>query len=283
MGNEARPNHPVPPLPDDYLERVDRAWDALEEGNIEEAGSDAEVLMDETEEHPEVRFLFGAALLESGLHSEALKHLEASKGLVDDPVMHHFYLASARFENLEVEAAADLYKSVIREEAAAAPPHYGLAQCYEFLGRYDEAEHAYEEAHRLEPETFPLPTRMKAAAFEKVVGEAVELLPEEITKHLDRVSIIVEPMPSRETLLSESEDQTISPGVFGLFVGPSFREFWELAHASVPPTVFIFQRNLERVCRTREELIQEIELTLYHELGHFLGLSEEELEERGLE
>jgi predicted Zn-dependent protease with MMP-like domain len=45
----------------------------------------------------------------------------------------------------------------------------------------------------------------------------------------------------------------------------------------------LYQRNLERFVRSREELVEEIRVTLVHEVGHFLGLDEEELYRRGLD
>ena len=50
----------------------------------------------------------------------------------------------------------------------------------------------------------------------------------------------------------------------------------------LPPRIHLFQRNLERFAVDREELQEEIAVTLYHELGHYLGLDEEELEELDL-
>ncbi len=51
----------------------------------------------------------------------------------------------------------------------------------------------------------------------------------------------------------------------------------------LPSAILLYQRNLERFVRTREELVEEIRITLVHEVGHFLGLDEDELYERGLE
>jgi predicted Zn-dependent protease with MMP-like domain len=50
-----------------------------------------------------------------------------------------------------------------------------------------------------------------------------------------------------------------------------------------PSSIVLFQRNLERAARTRDELLEQIRITLVHEVGHYLGLSEDELYERGLE
>ena len=285
MSKKHDPTGSYPPLSPELMERVDRAWDALEDGDIDSAGAEAEEMMAETDEHPEVRFLLGAALLESGEHRDALKQLLSCDGIVEDQVVHRFYLASALYENLRVEEASEMFKRVAKDEDDAGPPWYGLAECYVFLGRYEEAEAAYEEAHRLEPEDFPLPVRMTRDAFEAVVAEAIENLPEELRKHLQvEVPVVVEPMPTRETRMAESEEEdTISPGVLGLFVGPNLKERSSLDTYLLPPTIFIYQRNLERFCMTQEELIHEIQLTLHHELGHYLGLEEEELHERGLD
>lgn len=283
MSEKYRTRQPIPPLPKKFLERVDRAWDALEDGDPETAGLEAEEMMEETEEHPEVRFLLGAALLESGLHGEALEHLQACDGMVEDPLVHRFYLASALYENLRMDEAERIFRDVIGEEPDAAPPVYGLAQCLEFTGRLEDAEAAYEKAHAIDPEGFPLPIRMKREGFERVVREAAELLPEDIRNQLKEVPIVVEDLPTREILLSEGDEEPITPAVLGLFIGQNLKERSVFDPVVAPPSIFIYQRNLERFCQTREELIQEIRLTLYHELGHFLGLSEEELEARGLE
>jgi predicted Zn-dependent protease with MMP-like domain len=46
--------------------------------------------------------------------------------------------------------------------------------------------------------------------------------------------------------------------------------------------VFLYQKNIERMVKTRDEAAREIRITLLHETGHFFGLSEEELDEMGL-
>jgi predicted Zn-dependent protease with MMP-like domain len=283
MSGTSRHRRKHPPLKKEHLDRVDHAWDALEDGDPESAGLEAEELMLETEEHPEVRFLLGAALLESGDPVGALEQLRLCDGQVDDGVVHRYYLASALFENHLFDEAVPLFREVAAAEASEAPPAYGLAECLEFVGEYDEAERSYERAHEIDPEGFPLPIRMKVDGFREVVAEAVEHLPDELRTHLRHLPVVVEDLPTREVLAHESGDEPLTPTVLGLFYGPSLREQSVFDPVTVPPTIFVYQRNLERFCRTREELIEEIRLTLYHELGHYLGLSEEELEERGLE
>ena len=46
--------------------------------------------------------------------------------------------------------------------------------------------------------------------------------------------------------------------------------------------VLLFKRNLEKICRDRDDLVEQIQVTVRHEIGHHLGLSEEDLERLGL-
>ena len=54
------------------------------------------------------------------------------------------------------------------------------------------------------------------------------------------------------------------------------------AQASDLTRVVLFKRNLEKVCRDRDDLVEQIQVTVRHEIGHHLGLSEEDLERLGL-
>lgn len=272
----------VPPLSDETIDRIDAAWDSLEKGDLDVAGAEAEHLMEETSGHPEVRFLLGAALLESGFAAEGLEHLEAAEGKVDNPNVHGYYLASAFYEVARFDESEALFRKVLESEKDRAPVLYGLAQVLEHLGRYGEAEEMYDEACRDDAECYPLPTRMQREAFEKVVWEAAQALPPELQAHLKDVAIVVQDLPEKDVLIEEA-GEPITPSVLGLFVGRNLREQSVYAPPDLPPTIFIYQRNLERQCPTRDELVHEIYLTLYHELGHYIGLEEDELEARGLE
>ena len=53
--------------------------------------------------------------------------------------------------------------------------------------------------------------------------------------------------------------------------------------SNLPGAIVLFRRNLSRYARNREELLDELRVTIFHEVGHFLGLDEEDLEKRGLD
>jgi predicted Zn-dependent protease with MMP-like domain len=278
-GNE---KPPVAELPDDILERLDEAWEMLEHGDADEAGMEAEELTRITRGHPEARFLLGAALLDLGDPAEALKELRASEEKVSDPELLRYYVASTLYELARFEEAEAILRPLREIEEDRAAVEFALAEVLEHLGRAEEADEGFRAANNLDPEAFPLPMRMPRAEFDAVVEEASAALPQDLRDHLKEVAVVVEDLPRRELFDAEDGD-TLSPSLLGLFVGHNLREESVFALPGLPRTIFLYQRNLERECRTRDELVHEIRQTLFHELGHYLGLEEEDLEARGLE
>ena len=75
----------------------------------------------------------------------------------------------------------------------------------------------------------------------------------------------------------------IEPDTLGLFVGPEFA-YEESAASPLPPQIILFLANIWDHAETDEELFrEEVHTTLLHELGHYLGLDEDDLFDRGLE
>jgi predicted Zn-dependent protease with MMP-like domain len=156
----------------------------------------------------------------------------------------------------------------------------GLAA--EYLGRGRDAERMLARARELEPESFPPPVSLSPEAFEAAVEEALERLPEPVRRYLSNVAISVEDLPSAEEL--RGSDPPLSPSILGIFRGAPLPQKASMDPWShFPSSIALFQRNLERYARDPEELAREIEVTLLHEVGHFLGLDEEGLRERGLD
>jgi len=117
---------------------------------------------------------------------------------------------------------------------------------------------------------------MTRSEFNQVVERALALLPDDIRRALDNLAVIIEDYPSPDDLAGvglEPED-----ALFGLFRGQPIteRSFFERG-GHLPNEIILFQRELEDCCASRRELIEEITLTLIHEVGHYLGLDEEEL------
>ena len=69
----------------------------------------------------------------------------------------------------------------------------------------------------------------------------------------------------------------------GAFSDPESRMYRVVSRALYPDTIYIFKGPLEEMCASLEELEEEIEITVVHEIAHFIGISEERLAELGYE
>ncbi|RJQ50254.1 MAG: metallopeptidase family protein [Desulfobacteraceae bacterium] len=115
--------------------------------------------------------------------------------------------------------------------------------------------------------------------FDRIVMRAIRRIPEEIRNHLDNLLISVQKRPSPELLeeMGIPADETL----FGVFQGTPLVERSVMDRPLFPDTIFLFQEPLLEACANVEELEKEIEITVVHELAHFLGFSEEDLAELG--
>lgn len=104
--------------------------------------------------------------------------------------------------------------------------------------------------------------------FDKLVDEALQKLPQVFRAKLSNLAIIVEDLPPRE------------PGreglLLGLFHGVPRTEKSSF-QATPPDRIFLYQKNIEALCSTDEDVRREVRNTLLHELGHYFGLTEDEL------
>jgi len=113
--------------------------------------------------------------------------------------------------------------------------------------------------------------------FDALVDEAVRSIPARFRAALRNIVIVVEDEPSQE-VLDEMEIDS-SDTLFGLYQGiPLTERRWDYGNA-LPDRVTLFQRPIERESEDRDDVVAAIGETLIHELGHYFGLSEEEIEE----
>ncbi len=118
---------------------------------------------------------------------------------------------------------------------------------------------------------------MDRAAFTRLVAEAVRLIPARFRREIKNLALVVEEEPSPE-LLAEME---IEPpdSLYGLYQGtPLTERTWGWGN-TLPDRITIYQRPIEEDCDDEDEMRAVIGETLIHEVGHYFGLSEEEIEE----
>ncbi|HEY7170946.1 MAG TPA: metallopeptidase family protein [Vicinamibacterales bacterium] len=118
---------------------------------------------------------------------------------------------------------------------------------------------------------------MTRTEFEREVAEALRTIPAEFRSAMRNIAIVVEDEPSRQ-LLREME---IDPPdtLFGLYQGtPLTERSWDYGNA-LPDRILLFQGPHEREAEDEDDLVISVGETLIHEIGHYFGMSEEEIQE----
>lgn len=264
---------------DDRILEIEKALDAEE---WEEA---LELAQEGLERHPQSAWLHGfvgeslAALGELDAACEAYERAariepgapEFAEALADA------YLRSARFD--DARAAAQRALASDPQSAGALDI---LAYVAERAGDIRAADDFLARARASDPESRG-PCRLDESEFRSVVKEALETLPDDFQRALEKnLAILVEPIPS--TAVLGSMDPPLDPTILGFYAGvPLPDREPSQSPPALPDTIHLFQRNLEHICGNRDELLDEIATTLYHEVAHYFGFEEDEMEGLGLE
>lgn len=122
---------------------------------------------------------------------------------------------------------------------------------------------------------------MRRAEFEDLVEKALERIPAPFRQAMHNVAVIVEDWPDPDVVEEITGDR--SEMIYGLFSGTPLPEQHVEDSGDLPPMIEIYQRPLQEDFPNRAELVEEIEITLVHEIAHFMGLDEEQVREYGYE
>lgn len=113
---------------------------------------------------------------------------------------------------------------------------------------------------------------VKREEFERLVEQALDGLPEKFARLVKNLVVVVEDYPAKK------RERNAEKLLMGEYIGVPLTErgAWD---ATPPDRIVLYQKNIEAVCRTEEEIREEVRLTVVHELGHYFGMSEEQLED----
>jgi len=118
---------------------------------------------------------------------------------------------------------------------------------------------------------------MQREKFEHLVADALASIPRRFRDAMKNIAIVVEDAPSRDLL----REMDIAPPdtLLGLYTGtPLTARGWDYGN-TLPDRILLFQRPLERESDDEDDLVVAIGETLIHEIGHYFGMSEEQIEE----
>jgi predicted Zn-dependent protease with MMP-like domain len=106
------------------------------------------------------------------------------------------------------------------------------------------------------------------AAFEEMVGKALDSLPAEFADRMKNVAVLVEHGPGPR-------------GLLGLYQGIPLTSRTTNYAGVLPDRITIYQQAICAICDTEEEVVEQVRRTVIHEVGHYFGISDERLRELG--
>lgn len=203
--------------------------------------------------------------------------LEAAEEMAgpDDPDVRYGRALVAQ-ETGDVETAISELKLALEADPDFADAHYTLGLIYEDLSDQPTAVHHFLRTRaldaRLDKER-KLDDKADLDRIEAVARETLEALPPEFAERLRNVPVILEPRPTRPLV-----ETGFDPRAYGLFEGP------EHGRDDVPaPTRIVLYTSNLLANFTGEELEEQVETTVMHEVGHYFGLEEDDMERLGLD
>ena len=121
---------------------------------------------------------------------------------------------------------------------------------------------------------------MNHSEIRKVVARVIDKLPKEFREQLRNVEIVVETRPSKELLLAEGLDPR-EDTLYGIYQGVPLPDRSALDPPLLPDKITIFAEPLLEDFPDPDELREEIRLTVLHEIAHYFGMEEEDIEDLG--
>ncbi len=115
-----------------------------------------------------------------------------------------------------------------------------------------------------------MPVEMDRDAFEALVNDALDGIPDELSSLIRNVVVLVEDEPPED-----------DPGLLGLYDGVALTDRYGDYGLELPDRIFIYRHPLLDMCSTREELVDEVRITVVHEVAHHFGIDDDRLHDLG--
>jgi predicted Zn-dependent protease with MMP-like domain len=122
---------------------------------------------------------------------------------------------------------------------------------------------------------------MLRSEFRKLVRAVIADLPPQFRHRLENIDIVVRGRPTlAERRLAGGR---YAGDLFGLYLGLPLTVRGDHYNMALPDQIVIYQDTHERLCSSREEMVEQVRRTVLHEIGHYLGIEEERLRELGMQ
>ncbi len=194
--------------------------------------------------------------------SEALGELQSLRQPVDAGWLR--LAARLAYRGADMSAAADFAQQALARDEDAATWNL-LGRLGVWLDKKD-AVAAFARAAELRPDVFGVPYRVKRERFTRMAEVALAAIPETFQAQLTNTMIVVDDLPDLDAV-RDGED----PDLLGLYEGATVLEH------GLPERIVLYQRNHENIAADEQELAEQVNETMRHEVGHHFGMEEDEL------
>ncbi|WP_378735690.1 metallopeptidase family protein [Nocardia brasiliensis] len=110
---------------------------------------------------------------------------------------------------------------------------------------------------------------MSEDRFEELVGDALDQIPPELAQAIDNVVVLIEPSNPKD------------PHLLGLYHGIALTERDSHYGGALPDTVTIYRDAILAICADESEVVEEVAITVIHEIAHYFGIDEDRLHQLG--
>ncbi|MGX7823623.1 metallopeptidase family protein [Actinokineospora sp. 24-640] len=114
-----------------------------------------------------------------------------------------------------------------------------------------------------------MPVEMTRTRFEELVADALDLLPAEFATAMNNVVVLVEDRDQEE------------PSLLGLYHGVALTERTSMYGGDLPDRIFIYREAILDICDSEEDVVEEVAITVIHEIAHHFGVDDARLHELG--
>ena len=114
-----------------------------------------------------------------------------------------------------------------------------------------------------------MPVRVSPERFEELVGDALDLIPPGLAQAIDNVVILV------------ADRDPEDPELLGIYEGIALTDRDTTYAGALPDTITIFRESLLEMCDTEDEVVEEVAITVVHEIAHHFGIDDDRLHELG--
>jgi len=280
--------------PEDINTQLEKLYSSAEaassEGLVDEAIRRCETALELMDMHPDEDVMFthadflmvaGHACWEDGDIEAAQRFYRQAFEIDISRVDSMVAIGVALFHLCRFHASQNYLELASVEDPEIAEVWYYLALLALRREERGLAELFFDRAHELEPDRWLRPRFLDFTEVERLLTNTLHSFPKEILEVLNNVAIIVEDRPDNE-LLHENEPP-LDPLVLGIFEGTPYPEESGFGAQETPNRIMIFAENIALIAEDEQRLHEELAITLKHEIGHFLGLDEDELAARGLD